>query len=133
MAEQKAKGIKILGSFLLVCSILGIPMGIIMATSSRGKSPLNIFVEVFMRLFFLFFPLSYLISSFGLLRLKNRGRLLTIINASVVSVVTLCLLLFCWDENKGSISSIVIALFIIVPSCSIIYFLTRPKVKEQFK
>lgn len=130
MEQQKTEGIRNLGAFLLVCSTFGIFTGFLMAMSG-GKPSL---VDTFMRYFFIFTPISYFIGSLGLSRLKNWARLLTIINASILSLVFSIAIFsdFKGSSSEGVVFPLVFWLVITTPSCLIIYYLTRPKIKEQF-
>lgn len=127
MEQQKSTGIKNLGSFLTVCSTLGIFAGFLIAMSGGELS----FINTFMRGFFILTPLSYLIGSIGLRRLKNWARLLTIINALILSVVYSVVVFS--GLHGVEVFPLVFWLIITIPSCLVIYYLTRPQIKEQFK
>jgi hypothetical protein len=132
MEEKKTDRIKELGGVLLGCSIFGFFAGFLIAMSGGKPS----FMDSFMRFFFILFPVSCFVASIGLLRLKNWGRFLTIMNFLIVSVgFSIGIISDFKDVIKedGWIGSIIIWLVILGLSSITICFLSRPKVKEQFK
>ncbi|MDD5595183.1 MAG: tetratricopeptide repeat protein [Candidatus Omnitrophica bacterium] len=132
MEEQKTNGVKTLGSLLLACSIFGFFAGFLVAMSSGKPS----FIDTAMRYFGILFPLSCLVASIGLLRLKNWGRSLTIGNVLILSLGFSFGILSDFRaviKEDGWIGSILMWIVIIGLSAKIIHFLTRPKVKEQFQ
>jgi len=81
---------------------------------------------------YIIFPTSYIISAIGLLMLKNWGRLLAIITASMALLTLLFGIVFTFIIKHPIGFSYPILLGFLFPLI-IIYYLTRPTIKERFK
>ena len=83
MADKQ--GIKKLGTTYLILGALSFPLAVIGAISGSYnlKGPLDVFMDVLMRILFIATPVSLLVSAMGLFKFKGWGR----ICASAVSVI----------------------------------------------
>ena len=129
MEKKRSKGIIILGVYLLLCTIPAVFAAIIGGMSvSRVGSPPEVALDIILHILFITSPIAFLVAAVGLLELKNWARILTMILSPILMYITcfgVCILF-----NLPPILMLVTfaILFVII-----IYYLTRPKIKEQFK
>jgi hypothetical protein len=115
--EKVLKGVKVLSFVLLVYSLVTITL-IIMGYFTYKRIAVMDFV-----------PILYVISAIGLLKLKNWVRIFTIIVSVIIPIQIIRVLIL--SKVDLFMSGFFIGPIIL---CIIsVYYLTRPKVKEQFK
>jgi len=137
MEKKRSRGVIILGVCLLICVIPGLAAAFIGAIS--GSVPGSILLDIAMRIPVILSPIIFLLTGIGVLMLKNWARLLVLFLSPILSYVAIgfgsILVEVFLPTSKLSakvISAIIIPGMIIMFLC-ILYYLTRPKVKEQFK
>jgi hypothetical protein len=128
MEKKRSKGIVILGTFLLVCLLPALMAAFIAAISGPGPSE-RIHGPSQIRLVFILSPVAFLLAGIGVLALKNWARVFTII---VCSVMTLLIIGLLFLSTSVDLLPLIFFLAIVIIFTSIIYYLTRPKVKRQF-
>lgn len=86
-----AKGIRSLGVFYLIFGILSLPLALIGAISGSYniKGPLDVFMDILMRILFIGTPIALLVSAAGLFGLKKWGMICAVIASLVFSVACL--------------------------------------------
>jgi len=137
MEKKRSVGVTVFGIIMIIVGILGILSSLVggsMICSIAGVKPHAIFLGV--GFLFTTIGIMYLIGGFGVLSLKPWARNLTLLLSSFNSILIILMLL-------GTVKVIVkdpIAILYCIPQIlllflliGIIYFFTRPKVKEQFK
>lgn len=135
MEKKRSVGVTRLGICLLLCVIPGCFAATIGAISgSQAKGTLEVAVEIIMRILFISSPFLFLITGIGLLKLKNWARILTLFLSPALAYVgvgfTGIILTFLIPDK---IWTFIFSITVIVTFLSIIYYLTRPEVKEQFR
>ncbi len=129
MEKKRSIGVIILSIFLLLCVIPGLIAAFIGGIShSNAESPAEIALDIIMRILFITSPVVFLVTAIGLLELKNWARILTMILFPVLIYITsfgVCILF----DVPPILILVICGIFFVL----IIYYLTRPKVKEQFK
>ncbi len=125
--KEKSDGIIILGVFRLLCSIPALLIAGLAAISSGGP-------DIHIRLPLILSPACFLISARGVLMLKNWARFFTIIICSIMSLVMFLLAVPSLKERPfENLLFLIFSLTSGAVFASIIFYLTRPKVKEQFR
>lgn len=128
MKKKRSIGITILGVCFLLCVIPGL-MAAFIGVISGPTNPKGIFrpiLDIIIRILFILSPFMFFVTGMGVLKLKKWAWQLTIINVSILSVVCSVVIF------SGGRVDVFPLVFVIIPSCLIIYYLTRSKVKEQF-
>ena len=136
MDQKRPVGITILGIYLLLCVIPSFFAAIIGGISGAYiiKSTLDVVLDIVMRILFITSPLICITTGVGLLRLKNWARLITMFLSPVLSFIVIGISgIFLDTIIPPNIVSLTIVLGTVIISIGIIYYLTRSKVKEQFK
>jgi len=133
MEKKRSVGINILGIFFLLCTVPGCGVTIIAAMSS-GSPDLHI------RLPLIIAPIVFLASGIGIVLLKKWARILAIIISSAVSLTMFFVayqsLAILSSHPEWTASNVSFAISLLLGGLlfiSIIYYLTRPTVKEQFR
>lgn len=131
MMEKERNGVRIIGIFFLICII---PTFIIVLSQGMFKFglfgiPLGILS-----------PLLFYICGRGLLLFKNWARIFTLVSSPLLSTLLFIVLFWMlpWICHVSTMSGIFVTMFLaklgaIIFFFFILYYLTRPKVKEQFK
>jgi len=137
MEKKRSVGVTIFGIIVIIVSIFEILSGFVGGTMIclvAGVKPHAIFIGVMF--LFTMIGIMYLIGGFGILSLKYWARNLILL-VSFFKSILIILSLFLGikvviKEPAAALYFIpqIIVLFLLI---SILYFLTRPKVKEQFK
>lgn len=135
MENKRPAGIIVLAILFLILAIPGLGLAFIAFVSgSNIKGPWDLLVDIFMRILFIATPIVLIVSAGGLLCLDRWSRPCAIITAIVLSIVWFIYgiqgLLYDPKANMffSSFCFTVVLLFIIS-----IFYLTRPKVKDQFR
>lgn len=129
MEKKRPKGIIIIGSYLLLCTIPAVVAAIIGGiSSSEVKTTPEIALDVIMHILFITSPVALLVIAIGLLRLRNWARILTMIFFPIVMYITCFGVYIIFGLPPIPTLVISVAIFVFV-----IYYLTRPIVKEYFK
>lgn len=136
MEKKKSVGVTILATCILFSIIPGLIAAFIGAISDPGH-PKNVFwvaLDVIMRILFISSPVMFLVTGIGLLRLKNWARLTTIFYSPVLSYIVVGFAPMHFIKYiPSNIWPIIFSVGLIMSILFILFFLTRPKVKEQFK
>jgi len=135
MEKKRSTGITILGVYLLLCAVPALFAAIIGGISgSQAKSPPQILLDIIMRILFISSPVLFGMAGVGLLNLKNWARLMTIFLSPILSFIAVGISgIFLDAIIPPNVVFKAIVLGTAVMCISIIYYLMRPQVKEQFR
>jgi len=129
MPDKRATGVSALGyisCIVGICFLIGVILMLVpSAFSARFKEGLNIFIAMI----FLVIAVIDLVIGIGLLKLKNWARNITVVLSILICIFDL-LKIFKYIYNPILLIS---ALLRPVIAIIIIWYLTRPAVREQFK
>jgi len=132
MEKKRSVGVTVCGNIFLLLCIPGLFLALIAVMCHYyGEGLKDLLIDRAMRILYIGIPIMLFYSGLGLLDLKKQGRLCAIITATILSLGLLVISIMLLMNKNIFFSSInfIAALFFIF----IIYFLTRPKVREQFK
>ena len=134
MEKKRSKGVTALAIFLslyiLPACVIGFYAGI---TGLSGNSPYNNLSFKAGRLLYMLSPLIFLISAIGIFMLKAWGRILTLVLSVGILLFSVYGVFDAFKALALNQFSIILFFIILVTFSSAIYYLTRPKVKEQFR
>lgn len=137
MEKKRSKGLTTLGRFFLFCVILGIMFAFIGLISgpSGPQDALGGTLSDLIRIGFILSPFIFLIEGIGILKLKNWARIFTITFCLINTLLVVIYFIHFHIVLKMPLDILndLIWLSIGVFSLYVIYYLTRSKVKEQFK
>ena len=116
--------------FLLGC----FPALIAVVLAGISGPPDTRFLDAVIRLMAISSPLIFLLTAVGLFMLKTWGRWMAMICSPLLAFISLGILGILWGAIfPPDVVSMIIKLGPILLSAVIIFYLFRPKVKEQFK
>lgn len=135
--EKRLKGVTILGIFLLVCVIPGLMLAFIGLISgpTHPQGALAPILDDATRKAFVSSPLIFLIVGIGILKLENGARILAIffgwVSLLFVSIffINFHIMLKVPFDLVNDLTYLAIGIF----SSCVIYYLSQPKVRGQFK
>jgi hypothetical protein len=135
MENERCKGIKILAVYILLCTVPALFASFIGGISgSYPKGATEGAVDIIMRILFISSPVLFITAGIGLLKLKNWARLMTMFLSPALSFIAIGIFALFLDVLiSPKIASLIIPYGVGVMAIGIIVYLTRPKVKEQFK
>ena len=93
---------------------------------------LNGIIDIVMRILFTASPLLFLLSTIGILALQSWARVLVLVMSLGILLLSIYGTVDAYIASAIDLFSIIMSLFILIVCLSVIFFLTRPKVKEQF-
>ena len=132
MEKKRSVGVTVCGIILLVLSVPSLFLALIaMISHYYGEGLKDLSIDIGMQILFIGTPIALFCSGKGLLDLKKWGRTCAIITATILSLGLLgfgIMLLIDKDIFFSSINFFAALFFIFL-----IYYFTRPKVKEQFR
>ncbi len=149
MENKKPIGIILLAIIFLILSIPGAVLGLIAVVSGSNIKGLgDILLEIFMRILFVATPLALFLSGVGLLCFEKWARRCAIITAAAMTlglwgygidglIYQVSPALPNISDTASNVSFVILfsrfcfigALFFVI----VVFYLTRPKVKEYFK
>jgi len=135
MEKKRSKGITILGICLLLCAVPALFAALIgMVSQSYAKGVTEVVIDIIMRILFISSPLTFISAGVGMLNLKNWARIMVMFIFPIPSFIAISISgSFLNVIMPPDIVSLMTLLGTAVMSLAIIFYLTRPKVKEQFK
>lgn len=133
--EKKIESIRVkivsLGFFVLF-TIPGFLMMFGALISGRAGSPI---IDLLMRFLFISIGTSLIISTIGLFKYKKWGRFFTLVIAKILFIPMVALSIISLIIGLAT-PNLILSLFYLIAALFLIfliYYLTRPKIKEQFK
>ena len=137
MEKKRSTGVTILAIFHFLCVIPAFIFALFLGGFSNNPYGHGPTAGLPVRIFLMVNPLYFLISGIGILALKKWARVLAAIMSPIESVMLLLMIINVVVLAKGGVFIIVQIIELYLPPAilfgSICYYLTRPKVKEQFK
>ena len=133
MGKKRPLGIILLSS---IHFLLYVPFSLIFgAMAMSGPAPKTFFeglCGVLLRLLIAFYPISLIISGIGLFSKQKWGRIFTMTNALIISLIMLAMsiggMIYSSNEKQYFYAPLIISLFFIW----VALYLSRPSIKEQF-
>ena len=134
MDKKRSIGVTGLSVYLLLCAVPALFAAIIGGISgSQAKGALAVALDIIMRIFFISSPVLFIMAGMGLSKLKNWARLMTMFLSPLLSFIAIGISgIFLDMIMPPKIVSLTIPVGTVIMSIGIIFYLTRPKVKEQF-
>jgi len=142
MEKKRSVGVTLLGIIFILLGLPSLLIALLAGISGYYGKGLKLLIDIFMRIIFIGTPGALIFSGIGLLSLKKWGRICAIITAIAISLVLCGYGIAGFIVKSSSIDKSCIswdisftrfcffsALFFLL----VIFYLTRPKVKEQFK
>jgi len=141
MVKQRSIGVTIFAMTMFLFSLCSLPVAfafiIVACTSSANLIVYGIGALA------LLLPLLGILAAIGLFQLKNWGRILTLVMASLIGILgiftigflVLCQIMTSGVQGRSTLQVIILILFYLAMTLlgvGLLYFFTRPKVKEQF-
>ena len=137
MERKGSVGVRVFGWSEIIIGILGSFQGLISLFASSilviSKQNLRCSLPLLLSSILVFIPFPFLIvCGIGMLKLKQWARKINLwIMHGFILTITFLYITF-WREYLG-IQALISSLIVLALICLIICFLTRPKVKDQFK
>jgi len=140
MEKKKSIGITLTGVVFLALDILITPVCMLMLMGLQAASSKNALMFLLVYIIITGIPIISLFSGIGLLLLKKWSRICAIVTATAMSLVFSGYGISALLDKKANAMNTFLFKFIFYSVCSIgalsfaliIFYLTRPKVKEQF-
>jgi len=133
MQKKRSVGVVVLGVVLSLCTLPACLMTFVaLISSSYPVTILNGIIDIVMRILFTASPLLFLLSTIGILALQSWARVLVLVMSLGILLLSIYGTVDAYIASAIDLFSIIMSLFILIVCLSVIFFLTRPKVKEQF-
>ncbi|MFC1808470.1 hypothetical protein ACFL0T_08935 [Candidatus Omnitrophota bacterium] len=134
MEKKRSIGVTVLSFYLLLCAIPALFAAFIGGISgSHAQGVVEVALDRIMRILFISSPVLFVMAGIGLSKLKNWARLMTMFLSPILSFIAIGMSgIFLDVIMPPKIVSLMIPVGTVIMSIGIIFYLTRPNVKQQF-
>ena len=130
--RKRPIGILVLGSFFCFCSVFSFFL-VFIALISGPPANSTFLNDTLPRIIFIISPILFISSTVGIFRLKAKSRILTLVLSVGIILFSIYGALDAFMASALDQFSIILFFIILTVFSSIIFYLTRPKVKEIFR